>query len=121
MLDFFSAADLCVDVILRGNTRPRFGQVEQLIGDYTMELGGSATICAGQFGNLGGSAGIMGRVGDDLFGQFVMRRLGELRIDMRYVRAAAGLKTGAGFALVEGGDRAILTYVGSIGAVGESG
>src|SRR4051794_28562290 len=101
MLDLFLAADICLDVILQGNTRPRFGQVEQLINDYTLELGGSGTITAGQFANLGGNVGIMGAVGDDIFGQFVLRRLSELRIDAAHVRTDPKIKTGVGFALVE--------------------
>ena len=34
MFDLFLAADMCMDVILQGNTRPQFSQVEQLINDY---------------------------------------------------------------------------------------
>ena len=34
VLDCLCVADMCVDLLLRGNVRPRFGQVEQLIEDY---------------------------------------------------------------------------------------
>ena len=117
MLDFFSIADLCVDVLLTGNTRPQFSQVEQLIDDYAFELGGSATICAAQFANLGGTAGILGRVGDDFLGRFILERLATLQLDLRHVHQMPTLKTGVGFALIECDDRAILTYLGSIDAV----
>ena len=115
--DFFAAADLCVDIIVRGNTRPQFSQVEQLVDDYDIELGGSATICAGQFVNLGGSAAIIGVVGDDLLGQFVQRRLAELNSATRHLRVYSRINTGVGFDLVERDDRAILTYAGSIDAL----
>jgi ribokinase len=117
MFDLFLAADLCMDVILQGNTRPQFSQVEQLIGDYALELGGSATITAGQFANLGGKVGIMAVVGDDLFGQFLLEGLQKLNVDVSRVRVDASMKTGVGFALAEPGDRAILTYLGTIDAL----
>lgn len=113
-LDVLCAADLCVDVILRGNVRPRFDQVEQLIDHYTIELGGSATIFAGQFAKLGGRAGILGVMGGDLFGEFVRHRLDELPIDSTRVRIDPDISTGAGFTLTESNDRAILTYPGTI-------
>jgi len=61
MLDVMCVSDLCVDLLLRGNVRPQFGQTEQLIGGYELELGGSANIFAVQFANLGGRAGVLGR------------------------------------------------------------
>ncbi|MCC6424464.1 MAG: carbohydrate kinase family protein [Phycisphaerales bacterium] len=118
-LDVLCVADLCVDVILRGgDVRPRFGQVEQLIDDYTIELGGSATIFAAQFAKLGGSAGIIGTLGQDLFGRFAQERLANLGLDTRYVTIDPKVRTGAGFALAEPTDRAILTCLGGIDATG---
>jgi hypothetical protein len=46
-------ADTCVDLIMNGNDRPRFRRIEQLVGDYCLELGGSATIFASQIAKLG--------------------------------------------------------------------
>jgi sugar/nucleoside kinase (ribokinase family) len=117
MFDLFLAADLCMDVILQGNTRPQFHQVEQLIDDYTLELGGSGTITAGQFAKLGGNVGIMAVVGDDPFGHFCKSRLRELNVDTSRVWTDPRQKTGVGFALVEPEDRAILTYLGTIDAL----
>jgi sugar/nucleoside kinase (ribokinase family) len=116
-LDIFTAADLCVDAVLRGNVRPRFGQVEQSIDDYRLHLGGSATIFASQAAKLGANVGIAGVVGDDLFGRFVLDELKKLNLDLSRVRVDATIKTGVGFALVEAVDRAILTYSGSIDAL----
>lgn len=56
LLDVFCVADMCVDLVLAGNVRPQFHQVEQLIDTYTLELGGSANIFASQFAKLGGRA-----------------------------------------------------------------
>lgn len=116
-LDVLCVADLCVDVILQGNVRPHFGQVEQLIDHYTIELGGSATIFAGQFSKLGGTAGILGVIGQDMFGRFAQRQLADLKLDVTRVKTDPDITTGAGFTLAESNDRAILTYPGSIDGV----
>lgn len=117
-LDICCAADLCVDLILSGDVVPRFHQVEQLVDDYVLEIGGSATILASQFVKLGGRAGLVGAVGEDAFGAFVEARLADLGIDRRRVRREPAIKTGLGVALVPpDGDRAILTCAGSIDAV----
>jgi sugar/nucleoside kinase (ribokinase family) len=117
-LDLMCAADLCVDVILRGNVRPQFNQVEQLIGDYEVELGGSATIFASQWARLAGTVGILGTVGRDLFGGFVHQRLKQIGLSTDRVRDIPNTKTGVGFTLTEPEDRAILTFNGTIDGVG---
>jgi len=105
-------------LILSGEVVPRFRQEEQLIDDYVLELGGSATIFASQFVKLGGRAGLVGAVGEDVFGAFVDAGLEALGIDHCRVRRGQAIKTGLGVALVRpDGDRAILTYAGSIDAV----
>jgi ribokinase len=108
---------MCVDLLLMGNVRPRFRQVEQIIADYVVELGGSANIFASQFVKLGGTAGVLGRVGEDAFGDFVRERLRGLGVDDSRVRRDPKLKTGLGVALSEPDDRAILTYPGTIDSV----
>lgn len=117
MLDVLCVADMCIDLVLSGNVRPRFSQQEQLIGDYQIELGGSANIFATQFARLGGRAGVIGWVGRDPFGSFARTRLEKLGVDTSLVGWHDTLKTGLGVALVEPGDRAILTYSGTIDAV----
>lgn len=116
-LDILCVADMCVDLLLMGNVRPRFRQVEQIIADYVVELGGSANIFASQFVKLGGTAGVLGRVGEDAFGDFVRERLRGLGVDDSRVCRDPKLKTGLGVALSEPDDRAILTYPGTIDSV----
>jgi ribokinase len=116
-LDVLCVADMCVDLILTGNIRPQFNQVEQLIDKYVFELGGSANIFASQFVKLGGRAGVIGGVGQDFLGQFVLDKLQDIGVDFSRVRRHQHLKTGLGVALAEADDRAILTYPGTIDAV----
>ena len=110
--------DLCVDLILSGgDVIPQFGQVEKLVGDYTLEMGGSCSIFACQFARLGLPAAILGRVGRDSFGDLILARLQEAGVETRFVSVDPALKTGLGIALCRQDDRAILTYLGSITAV----
>lgn len=40
--DVITIGDMCVDLIVdMGETMPRFGQVEQWVPDYFLEMGGS--------------------------------------------------------------------------------
>jgi sugar/nucleoside kinase (ribokinase family) len=116
--DVGCAADLCVDLILSGNVVPRFGQAEQWIDGYALELGGSGTIFGGQFARLGGGAALVGVIGEDAFGALVREQLREIGVPADRVRIAATVATGLGVSLVKpDGDRGMLTYSGGIGAV----
>ena len=115
--DVVTISDSCVDLLLYGNVVPRFGQVEQLVDDYLLEMGGSCAIFACQAAKLGLKTGILGRVGEDDFGHLVLRRLQGCGVDTRHMIVDPSLKTGVGVALCKENDRAILTYMGSICAV----
>jgi sugar/nucleoside kinase (ribokinase family) len=113
--DVITFGDLCVDLIVSGgDIVPRFGQVEQIVARYDLEMGGSCSIFACQAAKLGLRVGILGRVGDDDFGQLILRRLEESGVDTQHVVIDPDLKTGLGIALCQDDDRAILTYMGSI-------
>lgn len=116
--DVLTFGDLCVDLILSGrDVTPQFGQVEKLVDDYTLELGGSCCIFACQSARLNLRTNIIGKIGDDDFGRFAKRRLDESGVDTRHLAIDPHIKTGFGVALSQGNDRAILTYLGSITAV----
>jgi ribokinase len=116
-LDVLTVADLCVDLVVTGDVVPRFGQAEQLVDGYAMELGGSATICAAQLANLGARAGVIGALGNDTFGDFAATRLGEVGLCAERVVRTDDTPTGLGVALVKpDGDRGILTVAGTIDA-----
>jgi ribokinase len=115
--DIVTFADACVDLIVTGDVVPRFGQVEKLVGDYLLEMGGSCCIFACQAAKLGLRVSILGRVGDDDFGRLILRRLHESGVNIRHMIVDPSMKTGLGIALCQDNDRAILTYMGSISAV----
>jgi sugar/nucleoside kinase (ribokinase family) len=116
--DVITFGDLCVDIVMTGgDVVPQFGQVEKLVDDYLLEMGGSCSIFACQAARLGLRTAILGRVGDDDFGRLILRRLRQCGVDTRFVAVDPGLKTGMGVSLCQGDDRAILTYPGSLCAL----
>lgn len=113
--DILTFGDLCVDIVMTGaDVTPQFGQVEKLVEDYTLEMGGSCSIFACQAAKLGLRTEILGKVGDDDFGRLIVRRMRESGVDTSRVAVDPALKTGMGVALCPPGDRAILTYMGTI-------
>ncbi|MGI6705234.1 MAG: carbohydrate kinase family protein [Clostridia bacterium] len=117
--DVLTFGDLCVDLIVSGgDVVPEFGQKEKMVEDYSLEMGGSCGIFACQAAKLGLATRIVGRLGADSFGDLVRSTLEEAGVDTRYVKTDSRLKTGITVALNKGDDRAMLTYNGSIDAVG---
>jgi sugar/nucleoside kinase (ribokinase family) len=116
--DILTLGDMCVDLIVSGgDVVPRFGQAEQIVERYELEMGGSSCIFACQAAKLGLRVAVLGRVGDDDFGRLAVRRLQECGVDTQHIHVDPDLKTGLGIALCREHDRAILTYEGSIAAL----
>jgi ribokinase len=116
-LDILCVSDMTADLIVRGRELPRFGQVETLLDDYVLEVGGSANIFASQFCKLGGRAGLVGCVGADVLGSFLKAKLTTIGVDLRHVKDNPRIKTGISAHLNHQGDRAILTYLGTADGV----
>jgi ribokinase len=110
--DVAMVADLCADMLFRGDVRPVYGQVEQFVDDYEIDVGGSAGIFASQFTRLGGRVALHGVVGEDLLGRFVRERIVSLGISLEYLRTTSQSKTPVGLGLLAQDDRAMLTHVG---------
>lgn len=117
--DVVVVGDLNADLILSGNAVPEFGQVEKLIDDATLTFGSSSGIFACGAAQLGLRVAFIGLVGDDLFGQFVLDHLRARGVDTRGVVVDRSIKTGLTVILSQerGGDRALLTHLGSIAAL----
>ncbi|MBI1281516.1 MAG: carbohydrate kinase [Anaerolineaceae bacterium] len=116
--DVIVLGDSCVDLIVNGaDVVPEFGQVEKLVDNYTLEMGGSCCIFAAQAAKLGLRVGILGRVGDDAFGALLLQRLKEAGVDTQHMVVDPVLKTGLTIHLTQPGDRAMLTHPGSLNAL----
>jgi sugar/nucleoside kinase (ribokinase family) len=106
--------DANVDLVLRGDVRPRFGQVEQLLDAAELVLGSSAGIAAAGLARLGVDTSLIACVGTDLFGSFVLDALRERGVGTSGIRPVPGTPTGASVILSEPHDRSILTLLGTI-------
>jgi sugar/nucleoside kinase (ribokinase family) len=116
MIDLLVIGEINPDLILRGHdVAPAFGQAEKLVEDAAMVVGSSSVITACGAARLGLRVGFCGLVGDDLFGRFMLEAMRERGIDTAGCVIDASVSTGLSVILARpGGDRAILTYPGSI-------
>jgi len=112
-VDVLVAGDANPDLILRGDTVPRFGQAEQLLTAADLVLGGSAAITACGLARLGLRTTLLAAVGDDAFGAITRQSLTERGVRLESP-AAAGVPTGISVHLSTVDDRAILTLPGTI-------
>ena len=106
--------DANVDLVLRGDVVPRFGQVEQLIDHAGLVLGGSASIVAAGLARLGVPTTLAAVVGDDEFGRFTRGALADAGVEVASVRVDPSTPTGISVILSAPDDRAILTLPGTI-------
>ena len=116
--DVVAVGDLNADLILAGDVTPVFGQVEKVIDDATLTMGGSTSIFACGAARLGLRVAFVGKVGSDPIGDFLLDTLVSRGIDIAGVRRDAHIKTGLTVILSRGVDRAMLTYLGTLGALG---
>lgn len=117
-IDVLTFGDLCVDLIITGkDVVPEFGQKEKLVDNYSLEMGGSCSIFACQTGKLGLDTVVVGRVGDDQFGELITDTLKASGVSTAYIKKDHMQKTGITVALNTVEDRAMLTYNGTIDGV----
>ena len=89
-------ADLCADLLIKSKVTPIYGQVEQFVDDYTIEIGGSAALFATQYARLGGQINIYGIVGHDILGHMIQNRISEEGIDTSFITFSENEKKAGG-------------------------
>jgi sugar/nucleoside kinase (ribokinase family) len=114
-LDLLVLGDANPDLVLTGDVEPDFGQVERLVDQARLTVGGSAAIVAIGAANLGLRVGFCGVVGDDVFGRFMRDELTRRNVDVRGLLMDRDRPTGITVVLSRHDDRAILTHRGTIG------
>ena len=112
--DLVVLGDCNPDLLVSGAAEPQFGQVERIVDDAQLVIGGSAAITACGAARLGVRTGLVGVVGDDYLGRFMLESLAERGVDVSGVAVDGDRPTGISVVLVRGDDRAILTAVGTI-------
>jgi sugar/nucleoside kinase (ribokinase family) len=112
--DVLTVGELNVDLILdRLAGAPQVGK-EILAQGMTLTLGSSSAIFASNLRCLGPSVAFVGRVGADLFGDFVRGRLRDGGVDTSAILVSPDHPTGATVVLNQGEDRAMITHPGAM-------
>ena len=115
MFDLLVIGEINPDLILRGgDVTPAFGQVEKLVDEATFTIGSSSVIMACGAARLGLSVAFIGLVGDDEFGRFMLSAMENRGLDISACVVDKNVPTGMSLILALPGDRAILTYPGSM-------
>ncbi len=116
--DILVVGEVNPDIIVSDpDPRPVFGQVERVVSGIHLTIGSSSVIMACAAARLGLRVAIVGVVGDDVFGRFMLEAMRDRGLDVSAVRVDPHTPTGASVILSNGRDRAIFTAPGTIGAV----
>lgn len=117
MHDLLVVGEINVDLILEDeHIEPRFGE-EILVRDALLTMGSSSVITACGAARLGLDTLFFGLVGDDEFGDFMMRGMRGRGIDVSRIAPDPSLRTGLGVCLSTPRDRAIISFMGAINAM----
>ena len=112
--DVLAFGDLNVDLILSGMTEePKFGG-EVLADALGMHAGGSTANCAMCCAQLGLSTALVCNVGQDSFGDFLLREMERLGVATEHILRHSSLRTGITVSLSMPDDRAFVTHLGTI-------
>ena len=116
--DLIVLGELNVDLILTGDATPVWGQTEKLVEDARLVIGGSSAIFACGAARLGLRTAFVGAIGDDIFGRFMGEQLRDAGVDADHLVVNPAIRTGMTIHLSRpDGERAMLTYLGSIAAL----
>ena len=115
--DVFVVGSINQDFVLKVERRPEPGETVT-DADLSTHNGGKGANQAAAAALLGASVSFLGRVGDDEFGEPLVRALEEKGIDTTLIERAAGRQTGAAFITVTpDGENAITVAPGANRAI----
>lgn len=115
--DVLILGDANLDLVLRGDVRPRWGQAEQLLESADLTLGGSASLVAHGLARLGVRVRLCAAVGRDRFGDLTLDILSAAGVDTTHVVRREVGSTGLSVILSDTDDRSILTSLGVVGSL----
>jgi sugar/nucleoside kinase (ribokinase family) len=114
-IDVLVIGEVNADVVVRAaDPRPVFGQVERWVDGVDLVMGSSSVIFACAAARLGLRTAVVGVVGDDAIGWFMVASMAERGLDIAAIRVDPRVPTGASVILASPTDRAILTAPGTI-------
>jgi ribokinase len=103
--------DVNVDLIVRIDKPPDLGK-QVMVGDFLMNGGGCSANFSLACARLGSEVQLFGKVGDDVFGTYVLVELDENGVDTKNVLLTGKKKTGVTFAMLQGAERSFITFRG---------
>ena len=112
--DILVAGEINPDLILTGDVKPEFDQVEKLVDTATLTVGSSSAIFACGAARLGLRVAFIGVCGDDVFGRFMLAEMQKRNVDVNNMIIRPNGQTGLSVILNREVDRAILTHPGLI-------
>jgi len=112
--DALVAGEINPDLILTGDVKPEFGQIEKLVDSAALTIGSSSAIFACGAARLGLKVGFIGLCGEDVFGRFMLDEMSKHNVDIENVIVNPNRSTGLSVILNHTSDRAILTHPGLI-------
>lgn len=113
-MDILCLGILVADVLAKPIEKtPEPGKLE-LFDEMELHTGGCANNTAIGLARLGVLSGAMGKVGNDGFGDFIIRNLEENRVDTQGVQRAADANTSFTFVMISpSAERSFLHYIGA--------
>ena len=101
MIQVYCSGNLVADV--QAKTLTQFPGVDEvvIIDEIELVLGGNASNAAVCLARMGVQTAVIGRIGDDFFGQFVRTALADAGVDTTLMIAAKGAKTAATVAAID--------------------
>ncbi len=114
-LDLLVLGEVNPDIVVRAaDPRPAFDQVERWVDGIDLVIGSSSVIFACGATRLGLRTAMVGVVGDDALGRFMLAEMAERGLETAAVRVDPAVPTGASLILSGPSDRAILTAPGTM-------
>jgi sugar/nucleoside kinase (ribokinase family) len=111
------AGEINVDLVLQGYHEFPVPGREVLVDDFQMVLGSASAIMAMGLARLGTPVTFVGKVGNDVWGRYCIDELAGRGIELSRVVRDPGLKTGVTVSITSPDDRALVTFLGAIGAL----
>lgn len=113
-MDVVVVGNFVADLIAKPITRlPEPGKLE-LVEQLEMHSGGCAVNTASALGRLGVDVGVVGKIGQDVFGDFLLAQLAGNRVDTTYVRRTAEAMTSMTWVMVNpAGERSFFHHIGA--------
>ncbi len=113
-LDVIVIGELNVDLILNKiESFPEVGK-EKIAEKMDLVLGSSSAIFASNLSSLGAKVGFLGKIGNDIFGNLVIKSFKKKNVNTELIVVDESLKTGATIVLNFDEDRAMVTHPGAM-------